>query len=219
VISGFIALPVAAVFLLLGVALFAWFQVNPDPDFPTRLVEGQAVPDGDKAFSYFMTTGIPVWLKGLLLTGVLAAAMSSLDSAMAALSASAVRDLVQPLFRGRIQPGRWLWISRWFTVLFAIILMGIAWILRDAVSFLWLAFQITSLTYGSLLGVFLLGLSSRRGSDLGNLIGMLSGTGVASLGLWLIRSGYLPLAWTWLLLIGAGITYTVGAFFQSSSRE
>ena len=211
ILSGFIAFPVAALFLFLGIALYVFFQVNPDPDFPTRLVAGEWVPDGDKAFSYFMTTAIPAWLRGLLLTGVLAAAMSSLDSAMAALSTSTVRDLLQPLFPRRQSPGGWLWISRGFTVVFAIILMATAWFLRDGGTFLWLAFKITSLTYGSLLGIFLLARFSQRGSDKTNLWAMLTGTGVAVTGLWLIETGRLPLAWTWLLVIGAGTTFLIGA--------
>lgn len=210
VLSGFIALPVAALFLVMGVCLYVWFQVNPDPELPTQLVDGVAVPDSDRAFPYFMTTVIPAWLKGLLLAGVLAAAMSSLDSAMAALSTSLVRDLVQPLAPGITSPRRWLWISRGFTVVFAAILMGVAWFLRDGGTFLWLAFKITSLTYGSLLGVFLLGRFSSRGSDRGNLVAMISGTTVAAIGLWLVETGRLPLAWTWLLVLGAGTTVLIG---------
>lgn len=221
ILSGFIALPVAALFLFLGVALFVYFQVQPDPEFPTKLVDGVAVPDSDKAFSYFMITAIPAWLKGLLLTGVLAAAMSSLDSAMAALSTSTVRDLLQPLLPGKTSASKWLWISRAFTVLFAVLLMLTAWFLRDGGKFLWLAFKITSLTYGSLLGIFLLGIFSRRGSDRVNLWAMLAGTGISATGLWLIENGLLPLAWTWLLLIGTASTLIVGALPQSglSRRE
>jgi len=216
--SGFIAIPVATLFLFLGVALYARFQIHPDPAFPMKEVAGAMLPDGDKAFSFFMTTAIPAWLRGLLLTGVLAAAMSSLDSAMAALSSSAVRDLVQPFFPGDIPARRWLWISRGFTIVFALVLMGMAWILRESGTFLWLAFKITSLTYGSLLGVFLLGRFSRRGSDRGNLTAMLAGTAIAALGLWLVESGRLPLAWTWLLLVGALTTFLIG-LIPSNSRK
>lgn len=210
VVSGFIAVPVAGLFLFLGIALFAWFQANPDPDFPMRMADGVSVPDGDKAFSHFMTTAIPPWLRGLLLTGVLAAAMSSLDSAMAALSTSTVRDLIQPLAGKQLGEKGWLWISRGFTVLFAVILMVVAWILQDSGTFLWLAFKITSLTYGSLLGIFLLGRFTSTGSDRGNVAAMLGGTVVSGLGLWLIESGRLPLAWTWLLLIGTVTTFFLG---------
>jgi hypothetical protein len=85
-----------------------------------------------------------------------------------------------------------------------------AWFLRDGGKFLWLAFKITSLTYGSLLGVFLLGIFTRRGSDRLNLWAMLAGTALSSTGLWLIEAGILPLAWTWLLLIGSGTTFLIG---------
>jgi SSS family transporter len=217
--SGFIALPVAALFLFVGVALFAHFQVNPDPAFPVRMVDGIAVPDGDKAFSYFMTTAIPPWLRGLLLAGVLAAAMSSLDSAMAALGASTVRDLVQPLAGKELPARRWLWISRSFTVVFACLLMLMAWLLRGSGTFLWLAFKITSLTYGSLLGIFLLGRFTRRGSDRANLFAMVGGTTTALAGLWLIETGRIQLAWTWLLLMGAASTLLIGAIFPKSPQN
>ena len=215
IVSGFIAVPVAALFLFVGTALFAWYQVNPDPEFPSRLVDGLAVPDGDKAFSHFMTGDIPAWLRGILLTGVLAAAMSSLDSAMAALSTSLVRDLLQPVYPAVQDPRRWLWISRGFTFLFALILMAAAWFLREGGTFLWLAFKITSLTYGSLLGVFLLGRFSSRGSDRGNLLAMLSGTLLAGVGLWLVETDRLPLAWTWLLLVGTFTTFLIGFFVKT----
>lgn len=211
VLSGFVAVPVAALFLFIGVLLHVYFQQVPDPGFPLREVEGKWVPDGDKAFSYFMTTAIPAWLRALLLTGVLAAAMSSLDSAMAALSTSSVRDLLQPLWKGSLAPRRWLLISRIMTGVFAILLMATAWMLRDGGQFLWLAFKVTSLTYGSLLGIFLLGLFTRRGLDHTNGWAMLAGTASAGTGLWLIETGRLPLAWTWLLVLGTGITFVVGA--------
>lgn len=219
VLSGFVALPVAALFLFLGVALFVFYQQNPDPGFPMTVMDGQLVPDADKAFSWFMVSAIPAWLKGLLLTGVLAAAMSSLDSAMAALSTSTVRDLLQPLFPQAASGKRWLWISRGFTVFFAGLLMLSAWFLRDGGRFLWLAFKITSLTYGSLLGVFLLARFSRRGTDRWNLVAMIAGTVLSSTGLWLVETGRLPLAWTWLLLVGAATTFITGLISREAPHQ
>jgi hypothetical protein len=87
--------------------------------------------------------------------------------------------------------------------------MCIAWILRDAAGFLWLAFKITSLTYGSLLGVFLLGRFSKRGTDRGNVRAMLVATALTSAALWLIETGRLPIAWTWLLVCGTLITFSL----------
>ncbi|MCZ6673114.1 MAG: hypothetical protein O7C75_09255, partial [Verrucomicrobia bacterium] len=88
IISGFISLPVAALFLMIGVGLFTYYQQLPDANLPTKLAEGIATIDSDKVFPHFIATVLPAGLRGLLLCGVLAAAMSSLDSAMAALSSS-----------------------------------------------------------------------------------------------------------------------------------
>lgn len=218
ILSGFVAIPVAALFLVIGALLYVYFLVTPDPQFPLRELNGKWVQDGDKAFSYFMTTNIPSWLRALLLTGVLAAAMSSLDSAMAALSTSAVRDLFQPIFGNRVKGAPWLRISRITTGLFAILLMAVAWLLRDGGQFLWLAFKVTSLTYGSLLGIFLLGLFTSRGQDSVNGWAMLLGTTTAATGLWLIEAGHLQLAWTWLLLLGTGVTFFASALFPASRK-
>jgi Na+/proline symporter len=209
ILSGFVALPVAALFLALGVALFVWFQLHPDAAFPLREVNGAMLPDADKVMAFFMTTPIPGWLRGLLLAGLLAAAMSSLDSAMAAMSASATRDIIAPLQRVQWSAQQWLLSSRLLTAAFAAALMFIAWILRDAAGFLWLAFKITSLTYGSLLGVFLLGRFSQRGTDRGNVRAMLIATALTSSALWLIETGRLPVAWTWLLVFGTVVTFSL----------
>lgn len=218
IMSGFIAIPIAALFLFVGVLLHVYFTLNPDPNFPLKDASGILVPDGDKAFSHFMTTGIPSWLRALLLTGVLAAAMSSLDSAMAALSTSTVRDLFQPLFPGTLTSKRWLQVSRVTTAVFAVLLMATAWLLREGGQFLWLAFKVTSLTYGSLLGIFLLGLFSRRGRDQMNVIGMLAGTASAGIGLLLIEINHISLAWPWLLLIGTMVTAGVAGLFKPVAK-
>lgn len=219
IISGFMALPVAGLFLCLGVALFVWFQQNPAENFPMREAAGELIPDADRVMAFFITTEIPFWLQGLLLAGVLAAAMSSLDSAMAAMSASAVRDILAPLRKQPLGAGAWVMWSRLCTVGFASALLATAWMLRDGGGFLWLAFKITSLTYGSLLGVFLLGRWTSRGSDRGNLLAMLLGTTLSAVGLWLIETGALLLAWTWLLLLGTLSTIFIGALFKGPAAK
>jgi SSS family solute:Na+ symporter len=219
ILSGFVALPVAALFLTLGVCLYGFYQVNPDLEWPTKLVEGVAVVDGDKAFSHYMTLEIPTWLRGLLLMGVMAAAMSSLDSAMAALSSSAVVDLIKPWKGTALSETSLLRIGRWATVAFAVILVVLAFLLRGDSAFLWLAFKVSSLTYSSLLGLFFLALFSRRGRDTTNIAAMLAGTVVAIGFLWGSEAGWLPLAWTWVLPVGGLTTFLVGAAFAENRDD
>ena len=210
ILSGFIAVPIAALFLAVGAALFAYSH-TPDGTILSTL------ESSDQAFPTFIAELAPAGLRGLLLAGVLAAAMSSLDSAMAALSSSGIHDLVRPLQKRMENGGSSLRLSRWMTAAFALILGLIAAVLQQTGdSFLWLAFQMSSLTYGALLGMFLLGLlTRRRGSDKGNLWGVFVSVGITTTLLILIKTEAISLGWTWLIVIGTMCTFTLGAFLHN----
>lgn len=210
IISGFISLPAAALFLLIGVGLFAYYQQFPDTSLPTKLVEGMASVDSDKVFPHFIATALPNGLRGFLLCGVLAAAMSSLDSAMAALSSSIVVDLYQPLLPKKVTTGQQVWIARIFMAIIAIALVSIAWTLQHGGQFIWLAFKIAGVTYSGLLGVFLIGLLTRRGSDRFNILAMVSGSGITATLLLLSENGTINLAWQWPMLCGVASTFLIG---------
>ena len=209
ILSGFIAVPIAALFLTVGAALFAYAN-TPDGNILSTL------ETSDQAFPTFIADLAPAGLRGLLLAGVLAAAMSSLDSAMAALSSSGIHDLVRPLQQKLKNEGSSLALSRWMTAAFALILGLIAAILQQTGdSFLWLAFQMSSLTYGALLGMFLLGLLTRgKGSDKGNIWSVTVSVGLTTTLLILIKTETISLGWTWLIVIGTMCTFTLGGFFQ-----
>ena len=208
ILSGFVSLPIAALFLMVGIALFAYFQVHYDAQLPQL---GDQQLTADKVFPWFIGNELPSGLRGLLLVGVLAAAMSSLDSAMGALGSTALVDLYRPLLADKAGSERSndLWVSRAFVLLFGIVLALIAWALRDASGFLWLTFKIGSITYGALLGIFLLGILTTRGSDAVNWLAMLSGAVLCSFLLGLIEFGILALGWTWLILIGTAWTFGI----------
>lgn len=211
-LSGFIAIPIAALFLLVGVGLYG-MSGTPLGGALTNLASN------DDAFPTFISAIAPAGLRGLLVAGVLAAAMSSLDSAMAALSSSALRDLIEPLTGSQGGKLNHLAISRGLVCAFAIVLALIAWMLRGGGTFLWLAFQITSVTYGVLLGVFLLGLRGRRGNDAGNMLAIGLGLAAAVGSLIAIKMGWIPIAWTWVIVIGASVTYAIGTAFQRSEND
>jgi len=216
ILSGLAAIPVAATFLLIGVGLYAFYQVNPDPSLPSQTVDGQSVVMADKVFPHFIRTALPDGFRGLLLCGVLAAAMSSLDSAMAALSSSVVVDLYRPQVRGRVSERAMVWISRGFMVGVAVVLGFIAWLLEyyqqlTGERFLWLAFQIGTVTYSGLLGVFLLGMLTKRGRDDWNLVAMLAGSAITAVLLALLNTNTIQLAWQWPMLIGVSTTVLLGA--------
>ena len=211
-LSGFVAIPIAALFLLVGVGLYG-ISGMPLGAALTNL------SSNDEAFPRFICAIAPAGLRGLLVAGVLAAAMSSFDSAVAALGSSVLRDLIEPLTGRQGKRLNHLMISRVLIYVFAIALALIAWLFRDSESFLWLAFQVTSVTYGVLLGVFLLGLRGRRGNDTGNMLAIGLGLLVATVSLIAIKMGWMPIAWTWVIAIGASVTYAVGSAFKRNEND
>ncbi|MEO0510643.1 MAG: sodium/solute symporter [Verrucomicrobiota bacterium] len=218
ILSGFISIPIAALFLFIGVALFAFYQVHGTSGLPSKeLADGSIEVLSDKVFPTFIASELPSGLRGLLLVGVLAAAMSSLDSTMGALSSSALVDLYRPIMRREMDERKSLALSRIFVAVFGLILALVAYALKDAEGFLWLTFQIASVTYGALLGIFLLGILTKRGCDRGNLIAMLSAALICASLLAMIKTGLIQLGWTWLILIGTGWTILIGALWHEKA--
>ncbi|PXA04898.1 hypothetical protein DDZ13_02740 [Coraliomargarita sinensis] len=218
ILSGFISIPIAALFLFVGIALFAYYQVSGEATLPSSvLADGSREVIADKVFPHFIASELPNGLRGLLLVGVLAAAMSSLDSTMGALSSSALVDLYRPLLNKEISEQQGLIVSRVLVCTFGLILASIAYALKDAEGFLWLTFQIASVTYGALLGVFLLGTLTKRGSDRGNWIAMLTAAAICVTLLTLIKLEYLQLGWSWLILIGTTWTFGIGALWHEKA--
>lgn len=197
ILSGFLGIPVAALFVLVGVALTLWVAQT-----------GNQPPEGvteNHIFAWFIAEMAPAGLKGLLFIGIMATAMSSLDSAVNALSSSVLYDLSGERSRSRLR------VSRFWIVFFGLLLAGLAIGFSSyEESFVWLGFKIVGITYGSLLGIFLLARTSTRGTDKGNLVAMIGGAGLSSLLLILSETDLIPLGWTWIVLINVVITYFLG---------
>jgi SSS family solute:Na+ symporter len=103
-------------------------------------------------------------------------------------------------------------------VIFGIILGFIAYFFSHFEKFLWLAFKIGGVTYGSLLGVFLLGLLTKRRCNRVNVVAM-SLAALGMLGLLILSEKQIfPLGWTWLLLIGTFLTFATGWIFGEKAE-
>ncbi len=192
--SGF----VVSLFLLLGSALFAYYATHPDAPLPST---------PDKVFPHFAATIMPPLLRGLVLAAII---MASIDSPLGGLSAAFVTDVYRPLRGGRSE-SHYLAVARGAIVGFGIILAGIAYGFHFMDRHLWLAFKIGGVTFGSLLGVFLLGLLTRRGRDDSNIVAMHLAVGINLMLLILSEASVISLAWSWLVILGTGITMTMGA--------
>ena len=147
--------------------------------------------------------------------------MASADSPLSSLTSSFVTDIYRPLINKNASEKHYLLVSRIGIVGFGLVLAIIAAACAPVDNILWFAFQIYSITGGPMLGVFLLGLLTRRKANLTNIPAMLISTGVCVTMLLLIklRPDILDLAWSWLVVIGTVITFMLGCCLGSGNHE
>lgn len=196
---------VLIIYLTIGSCLYTFYAQNPALPLPAKL---------DGIFPHFISNTMPVFMRGLLLSSIV---MASIDSPLSSLSSSFVMDIYKPLLRKNADERHYLVVSRISIVVFGILLTLIAYFFSHFEKILWLAFKIGSVTYGSLLGVFLLGLLTKRRANLANAVGMtLSALTMLAL-LILSEKHIISLGWTWLLLLGTISTFAVGWIFGSNA--
>jgi len=214
--SAVIGLPVVSLFLLIGVLMFVYFQAFPDAVPPADVLD-----HNDRIFPYFIAHILPSgWgLRGLLVAGLFAAAMSSLDSALGAMSSTAVTDLYKPFLRPGASDRESVIVGRVFVVAFGVLLAVVALGFSGQDNLLWEAFKWAGLVFGALLGVFLLAvLTKRRGGDRWNVVAMASSVAVVGGIKWYQDSTELVyIAWPWWIVIGTTWTFVVGACGRTRS--
>jgi SSS family transporter len=153
-VNGLLAVFVGVLFLTLGTALFVFYQAH-----PTRL---ESLATTDQIFAVFIAREIPAGLAGLVIAGVFAAAMSSLDSSIHSISTAVTTDFLRR-FRPNLAAGTYLAFARSLTVIFGVTGTATALVMAAAhVEHLWdLFLGILGLTGGTLAGLFLLGISTK----------------------------------------------------------
>jgi SSS family transporter len=170
VIASSISLLVTVLMLAVGAALFVYYQQRP----PTPAEAALFAKDTDSVFPVWITTVLPPGLSGLILAGAFAAAISSLDSALAALAQTSMA-----LWHGKdgleAADQRRLIVQSRFAVVgwgIALILMAVGLqAVRGQINLLSLAFGMVAYTYGPMLAAFLLALSPLRRDIRGIVIG------------------------------------------------
>ncbi|MBV9267367.1 MAG: hypothetical protein JO061_14440, partial [Acidobacteriaceae bacterium] len=159
-----------------------------------------AVPE--RTYPEFIWEHLPPGVAGLVIAAILAAAMSNLSAALNALASTSVMDFLKPLRPARKEAEYLRW-SRYATVIWGAVLFIIGLVARHWGSVLEAGLSIASVLYGALLGVFLLGMLTRRAGEWAAIAGMTAGF-LATL---LLRGS---VAYTWYVLIGSGVTLVVG---------
>lgn len=179
-------------FFALGTLLYLFYTARPGA------LPGNIAPD--RVFPYFIMKELPSGLRGFLIAGAFSAAMSTLSSALNSLANVTVVDFID-----RFRPGNSLRRAKVFTVAWGAIVIGAGLLAFRLGSILEMIVKVNSYFYGCLLGVFLLGMISRRANSQGAFAGLL-----ASLLSILLCATLWPGYWIWFGVLGCSVCVAVG---------
>ena len=198
--TGLIIIFQFALFLFIGVLLFAYY--------------GSLEIKSDEIFSKFIIEVLPSGVKGIIIAGLFAAALSTLAGSITSLSSSVMLDLYLP-FKKSVDEKKDLLISKLLTIFWAVMLIISAFIFMESPkAVVELALSIASFTYGGLLGTFLLGLSNKKILQNHAIVGFITAIVVMS-----FIIAFKVVAWTWFILIGVCVTLIVGNAFEMITRK
>ena len=236
ILSGLADIPVALSFTFIGVLLWVYYHM------PAH----EAARPASDYFVNFILRELPPGIRGVMAAGLFATAMGSLSTALNALATSFTRDFYVGLFRADAGQHEQMVAARWSTAVFAVLLaaigVGTAWVklTHPEIRIIPIVLGSFGYTYGSLLGIFLVGMTTRtRGNCTGNLLAMLAGFVVVAVlsnlpnDVAKMFGGelYVPPAWLpiiefpWRIAFGTVVTFAVAICFrtdaaaQKSSRE
>lgn len=163
-----LTLPATLIFFLLGTALWGYFREHP-----------LLIPAGmknDAILPLFIMTEFPAGLRGVVIAGIFAAAMSSLDSSINSIASVAINDYYKRYLSPAADERSTLWLARIVTIVMGVVGTACAWVMAElnAVS-LWNPFlTILGLAGGGLAGLFALGVFTQRGNGPGAIAGAIT---------------------------------------------
>ncbi len=194
--SGFVILSQFALFLAIGVGLWALYQDRP----PTQLLT-----KNDEYFPYFIVHYMPAGVRGLVIAAVFSVTMSTVSGALSSSASSTVNDLYRPMFP-KSDERHLLRVSKGMTAFWGLVQMGVAMGARGlGGSVVDNALAVASFVTGLLLGLFLLGIWTRDVGQRAAFVGLIAGTAAVSAVKFLTAVAY-----PWYALVGSGTVVAVG---------
>ncbi len=196
--SWLVILTQFTLFLVIGLMLFVYYTDN-----------GIARPAvTDQIYPRFIWEQLPVGISGLIMAAILAAAMSNLSAALNSLASTTIMDFYKILRPNGVE-SHFLAMARFATIGWGVVLVAIGFLARQWGSVLEAGLGIASIVYGGLLGVFLLGLLTKRVGEKAAMVGMTAGL----LTMLYVKFGT-PIAFTWYVLIGTSVTFLTGVLMS-----
>jgi Na+/proline symporter len=191
-------------FLVIGAILFVYYSDQNLPK-PAHV---------DRIYPEFVWNNLPPGVAGLVIAAILAAAMSNLSAALNALASTTIMDFYKPMSSGKHSEKHFLKLARISTLTWGGILFLVGLVARNVSSVLEAGLSIASVLYGGLLGVFLLGLLTKRVGERAAITGMVAGLAT----MYFVKM-YTSIAWTWYVLIGTSVTFSMGCLASIFLKE
>jgi solute:Na+ symporter, SSS family len=164
-------IPVSFVFFFIGTALFAYYHARPDL-LPAGL---QDVSQADKVFPYFIASGLPAGLSGLLIASVFAAGMSTISTSVNGTATIILVDYFKRLTKHPVSEKKSMFVLYMASLAFSLLGISVALAMISVKSALDTWWMLASIFSGGMLGLFLLGYISRRATKTSAVTGVICG--------------------------------------------
>lgn len=196
-------LPVVGIFYLTGLVLYAFYQTKGDP------VAAGLVASVDQILPYFVVTELPIGMPGLLVAAIYAASMSTISAGLNSMTSSTLVDVYQRLIKPDAKEEHQLTLARYITLIFGVIVTALAFVVSSLGTILQASNTIFGLVGGPLLGLFFLGMLSKRANAKGAFLGWLAGFLILLPVVYMTKVSFL-----WFGLIGCLATWLLGLAFS-----
>lgn len=220
-LGGLLYVPVSAVFFLIGTGLFSYYQAHPEALAEVRVAvavqhvqsRGTQAPDpaavaqaearlttadiGDKVFPHFIGAALPAGITGLVIAAIFAAAMSSISTSLNSSATLILRDHYQRYVNRAASERQSMWVLYASTVVWGVLGTALALAMTHVKSVLDVWWTLSGIFSGGMLGLFLLGMVSRRARNPAAVTGVLAGTAAF---LWMtlsLEGAGSVLGWRW----------------------
>jgi len=197
-----IYLPLTAIFLFIGTALFSYYGGDAH-------VLNESITKGDQVFPFFISTALPVGIKGLMIAAIMAASMSTVDSALNSSATVFYIDFYKKYIQSQTSKTNSLNILRGSTIVWGILGICFALFMIKAKSALDVWWQISGIFGGGILGLFLLAIYNIKITKIQGILSVFFSILIIIWGTFLRK---LPEPFTWLectidpIIIGATST-------------
>ena len=213
-LNGILRFPLVITYCFLGVCIGAYVAKN--PEFINLLPIENGKPNFNLSVPIFVIKYFPIGAVGLVMVGLFSAAMSSLDSTINALSATTMQDVFKSFLGKEYTEKQELFMSKVLTVFWGTVCTVFAFYVGDISDSIIVSMnKIGSLANGPILGVFLLGILTKKANGLGAISGLVLGFVVNAI-FWI----YIPnVSWPWWNMIGCLVCFSAGYLLSFAGNK